>query len=419
MVLCGALVACTSDPDLSPSTSESTAATSSSVPSSVEPTVIAPTVTTPSDPIPVVQTGMVTGPGVTDVDITLGVLVDPAADQGFAQGLALWQQTVNAAGGICERVVQLASAGSDDVPSELTAAYRELAPRVLGFTTLPSPHQAVDLSADLSLDQIPALTPSGLSTDLFARSPLVIGPTDDVLAINALSYLLQTADVAPEAEVGVLVDDSAASQNALLGVNWEASRQGVTVQLAAASAGVPADWANLSAVLVLASPSVTAAAARTLPASTVIMTLDSGYDPAVTSAAEAARILVTTSTPAFTSDHPGAVSVAGAFAAANLADPGPLTFEGYATGAGWQRILENACAGNSLTRAGVEAAAAAVGPAPIDSLLGASDPAQAALHLPASRSAAVSQADPSAPGGLTPITGLESADGIAEYVPNR
>lgn len=417
-VACCLVAGCTPDPVPVPEGTSTSAVTSgTTVGPSARPTVIAPTITTPSDPVPVVQTGVLTGPGVTDIDITLGVLVDRSVDRGFAQGLALWQQTVNAAGGICQRLVQFAGAGSAGVPSSLQLAYSELGPRVLGFATLSTRAHAPELAAALSADQIPAVTPSGISGDLQYRSPLVVGPTDDLLAINALSNLIRTAGLEPGATVGVLADNTAEAQDALLGVTWEAARRGVVIELADASAGVPADWSGLPAVLMLSTPQLTTEAARELPAGIPIMTVTSGYDPAVTTPAEAARIQVTTATPAFTSDHPGAVAVAAAFAEANLADPGPLTFEGYATGAAWQRILNTACSAGSLTRAGIDAAVASVGPAPIDSLFGASDPGAALRHLPASRSAALSQADPSAPGGLTPVTGLESADGIADYSP--
>jgi len=413
-----ALTACTATDDPPDGTTAApTSGSSTSVTPTVEPTVIAPTVTTPSDPIPVVQPGVLTGPGVTEIDITLGVLVDKAADRGFAQGLALWQQTVNATGGICQRLVQLAGAGSNGVPSSLQLAYSELGPRVLGFATLPTRAHAPDLAAALSADQIPAITPSGVSADLLQRSPLVVGPTDDILAVNALSNLIREAGLESGSTVGVLTDSAPGTQDALLGVTWEAARQGVLVQLADGSDGIPAEWDQLPAVLLLSTPALTAKAADVLPETTRIMTVLDSYDPAVTSAAQASRIQVTGATPAFTSDNPGAVAVAAAFAEANLADPGPLTFQGYATGASWQRILNAACSEGSLTRSGIEAAAASVGPAPIDSLLGASDPGLAVQHLPASRAAALSQADPSAPGGLTPITGLESADGIADYSP--
>lgn len=64
------------------------------------------------------------------------------------------------------------------------------------------------------------------------------------------------------------------------------------------------------------------------------------------------------------------------------------------------------------------AALSTIGPASVDGMFGGSDPGQVVgSNLPASRSASIAQADPDAPTGLTPITGLFTAPGINDYVP--
>ncbi len=372
----------------------------------------------------VTQPGMLTGPGVDNSQITLGTLIDPAADRGFLVGLDLWKNSVNAAGGVCGRSITVVNSGQAGVPAELPAAYAQLGTQVLGFVTqtddVNSAAGRATLAGLLTADQIPALTIGGTSADLTAASPVVIGPTADIIAINAVDDLVRSAILTKDGVLGVVTDGTAASANALEGVRWYAGRAGLTLDVQTASGRDLTALATLPAVLVLAPPSVTASVADGLPRSTVVVTTLDGYDQSLISTSAAAHLEIALPTPAFGSDHPGAVTVEAAFTASGATDPGPLTFAGYASGASWQRLLSEACDNQSLTRAGVRNALATVGPASVESLIGASDPGLPGIgRLPASRSSAVAQADPAAPTGMRSLTGLIVADGIEEYVPSR
>ncbi len=116
-------------------------------------------------------------------------------------------------------------------------------------------------------------------------------------------------------------------------------------------------------------------------------------------------------------DHPGATAV-GAAVVAGGGEPGPSTFAGYAAGAAWQRVLESACDAQALTRDGVLTALTTIGPASVESLLGASDPALPVTEqLPATRSSSLAAADLTAPTGMRPLAALILADGIGDYTP--
>jgi hypothetical protein len=163
--------------------------------------------------------------------------------------------------------------------------------------------------------------------------------------------------------------------------------------------------------------------AEATPAKVTIVTMIDGYDPAnwssdALAAASAGRVLVSTAAPAYGSDYPAAVAVASRAAAAGQSAPQARLFDGYATGLSWARLLTQACADRALTRRAVEQASTTVGPASVDSLFGQSDPAQPVQSgLPATRVSAMSTADPSAPAGLRPLTWLQAASGIEDYVP--
>ena len=93
--------------------------------------------TTAASITPVTPDGLVTGPGVTDGVIALGVLADPARDRGFTDGVRLWQRSVNTTGGLCGRTIDLRTNGADGVPVDPAAAYRAIGTSVLGLLTLP------------------------------------------------------------------------------------------------------------------------------------------------------------------------------------------------------------------------------------------------------------------------------------------
>ena len=64
--------------------------------------------------------------------------------------------------------------------------------RSIGLITLPSPTEAAALNTGIvgGSDPDPDVDP-GTSAQLGPARPIVVGPTDDVLAINGLDYLRQ------------------------------------------------------------------------------------------------------------------------------------------------------------------------------------------------------------------------------------
>ena len=368
---------------------------------------------------------MVTGPGVDDTSITLGLLVDPSLDRGYAEGFDLWRTSVNDARRGCGRIVRVVAAGHDGIPSALPAGYLATARDILGYVTLARGSDAATLARYAGGDGIPALTTEGTSGQLAEPGPVVIGPTDDIMAINAFGYL-SSAKLLGDGPLGVVSDGSAAADDALSGLRWAADQAKVTLDVRSAG-GDLSSWGAAQAVYSLASPAATVNLLASTPATLTVMTVLDGFDPAMLAANPAAsaavaakRLLVVTATPAFGSDHPASVAVAGAFAASGGADPGVRLLEGYAAGAMWGRLLDAACAATTLTRSGVMTAMTTIGPAPIDSVLGPSDPGQVVnAHLPATRLSAIAVADASVPTGLAPVTWLEAADNVGDYQPTH
>jgi len=380
--------------------------------------------TTPVSIAPVTPDGLVTGPGITDSTITLGLLVDPERDRGFTEGVTLWRDSVNGSGGLCGRVVQIMTNGAAGVPADAPGAYDSVGRSTLGLITLPALADSATLTTRISADQIPTLTPTGTSAQLGPSRPIVVGATDDILAINALDHLAQSGSLDPGATVGVLTDQSPSAANALAGARWWAGQNDVTLEVRTLDAGADLpDWAAVPVVLAFTDPPTTSRVAAGAPSTTTIVTSTDGYDPAQwdeagLSAARTGRVLVSLPTPAIGSDYPAAAVVTAAFAKAGGTDPGPRLLAGYATAAIWTRLLTQACADRALTRTEIELAAATTGPSSVESLFGPSDPALPIKSaLPATRVSAMATANPDAPAGMTPLTWLDGASGIDSYQP--
>jgi hypothetical protein len=294
----------------------------------------------------------------------------------------------------------------------------------LGLITLPAAADSPTLTTRISADQIPTLTPTGTSAQLGPSRPIVVGATDDILAINALDYLTQSGSLASGARVGVLTDQSPSATNALAGARWWAGQNEVTLDVRTLDAGAdPPDWAGVPVVLAFMDPATTSRVAAAAPATTTVVTSTDGYDPVQwedngLAAARAGRVLISLPTPAVGSDYPAAAVVTAAFAKAGGTDPGPRLLAGYATAAIWTRLLTQACADRALTRTEIERAATTTGPSSVESLFGPSDPALPIKSaLPATRVSAMATANPDAPAGMTALTWLEGASGIDSYRP--
>ncbi len=372
-------------------------------------------------PTPVTPDGLVTGPGVTDQTIAIGLIVDSGRDRGFSAGVRLWQQGVNASGGLCGRTIALVTAGPVVDQASASAAYDAIGRSTVGLMTLASEEESRQLTLAVVSDQVPTLTPDGASSQLGPGKPIVIGPTTDILAINGLDYLLQTDRVAGGGTIGVLTDGSAIADNAVAGARWWAADRGLTLDIRnTADGGGLAGWGTTKAVLALTDPAMTAALLDASPSGVTVLTTIDGYDPTnwdsgARAAASAGRLLISSGNPAYQSDYPAAVAVAARAGSSGV--QGPRLFDGYATGASWARLLTQSCADRDLTRRSLQQATLSVGPALVDSLFGPTDPGlPGRSSRPATRVSAMSAANPAAPSGLTPLTWPQGAAGIENYL---
>lgn len=427
--------------------------------------------TKPPAVTPQPQQGMLTGPGVSDASISLGLIVDRASDRGFIDGVQLWRDTINTTGGICGRTIQLATGATGSAPD---VNYQTVGRSTLGLITMEPGAAGMALASRIRVDRVPALTPEGTSSKgSESGPPIVLGATDDILAINTAAHLLSTGVVPAGGTLGVLVDGSAAAADVMEGLTWWADKNKVTLRAIPETGSVPVDIpavfaavgaAQVASLLTRTSSAGGAAGsgraaaaggdgtaggdilsgatgstgsggasthasgraggssagagstAAGPPKGPIIATTLDGFDPSLLPAGQAGRLLVATVTPSPGADHPGVKAVDAAYAAAGHHHPGPRLLEGYATGEIWARLLEPMCSARTLTRTAALADLAQLAPSSPDSLFGSTSPnAALTTGAPASRVSALSIADSSALAGLRPVTLLESAPGIADY----
>ena len=371
-----------------------------------------PTTTTVS-PTPVTPNGLLTGVGVDDTTMTLGLLVDTKVDRGFTTGVELWRNTINSTGGICGRTINTRTKTTTE---SMVAAYARIAGSTLGLISLPTQSDRAVMDARSSADQLPNLTLAGSSAELTRTGPVIVGATEDIKAINALAYLRSTGKLQQGSILGTLTDTSADAANALAGVDWWAKRNDVTL-VNRTTTGPTGSWSGVEAVLVVADPAQVQATLDTTGPDVDVITNLNGYDAGQIPNPQG-RLLVSLAAPAYGSDNPGAAAVAAAFVASGQTDPGPELMSGFGVAATWGRLLAQACTDHALTHAGIRTAMTTVGPASVDSLFGPSDPGLVVESaLPATRVSSVALADPRSPGGLRPLIWLQAAPGIADYQP--
>ncbi|WP_353648751.1 hypothetical protein ABLG96_18305 [Nakamurella sp. A5-74] len=483
--LCAACVfvtGCTGADSAPPSSvGGSSASVASSAPSLASVAETVPSLT------PVTDAGLVTGPGVDDAALSLGLVVDAERDQGFSTGVRLWARAFNGAGGVCGRTVELITASSAQRGAD---AYRYLAASSLGLITLPALDDKADLGAKIAADRLPAVTPEGALSDLETTGgPIVLGATSDILAINTAAHWIADGTLAPGSTVGVYLDLSDGdldATDAAAALQWWATRAQVELVvirpgeqiptavsaiyapgsaagveqlvtrvaggrgLAAAvptglattptAPGVPSGVPTSGSGGVGSAGSSTAPStttpSRTAPSSTTPVTRGpSGAGPRPTAAGgpiaiatdvdgvgdvlrsptAVGAVTVASVTPAYPAVHPIGSALAQAFASAGLS-PGLRSFEGYAMGEAWGRVLGPMCAARTLTRSASTAQWIDLAPAAADSIIGPTQPSnQLTATLPNSRVSALSVVDPTQDTGVRPLTLLESASDIGAY----
>src|SRR3954465_10535249 len=178
--------------------------------------------------------GVKGGPGVTDKQITLGVLTDLTGVFGpLGQSLtdaqkAYWKEQ-NANGGVCGRQVKLVVKDHGYDPQKAVTQFRDLEPQVASLQLL--------LGSPITVALLPALERNSMLAQLSAWPPSLLkskqieitGTTYDVEAVNGIDWLVNNKGLKKGDKIGDLYFEGDYGEGGLAGVKAAAKLHGLTV----------------------------------------------------------------------------------------------------------------------------------------------------------------------------------------------
>jgi ABC-type branched-subunit amino acid transport system substrate-binding protein len=378
------------------------------------------------------KSGVKVGAGVTDSEITLGVMTDNSGafktlGLGIVQGNQLRVDDINAAGGVCGRKLKLEIVDHGYKAETAKTLYPQLAPKVAGMVQLLGSPVVAALKADLAADQL-TVTPASWSSELL-DSPYVMiaGTTYDVEMIDGLSYLQGMGAIKDGDTVGHVYIDSEYGRNGLAGSKFYAGKHNLTVKEAKITA-TDTDLTNIvtgfksagvKAILLTTTPTAAASAVavdKALGMNIPVLGNNPTFAPALlkSPAKDALGLLhlVASSVP-FSADLPKAKDVAAKYKAKYTEQPNAGVPYGYAVADIWGQVLTQACADKDLTRPGVQAALKKTTTATTDDLIAPLDFSKPGA--PPTHKVYVAQPDAASEGGLKYVKSLFEAPEAGEY----
>ncbi len=376
--------------------------------------------------------GVKTDFGVTNKDITLGVMTDASGvfkvtGVNLTQGNQLWADDVNAAGGICGRQIKLDVRDNGYQADKAVTLYAAMKDNTAGMLQLLGSPILAALKSTITSDNMLSIPASWASSNLDSPAVLMVGATYDIEMINGLSYLQKQGLIKDGDKIGHIYIDSEYGQGGLIGSQAYAKEHNMT-DVPLKVTGTDNDMT--AAVTSLKSQGVSAILATTGPAqlgsiATQMAAQGIGNLPLLGNNPTWASTLLgtpakdalsnyyrNTSVVPYSSDVPLAQKIAKEYEAKYTDPPNDAIDFGYASSLAYQTVLEKACKNKDLTRAGIVKAASQVKvdtqgmTAPLDF----SKPGQ-----PSTRSTVVEKADAAEKGGLKVIQPLTESKDAKSY----
>lgn len=377
--------------------------------------------------------GVKTDKGVTDTTITLGLMGDTSGvfknlGAGLNAGNQLWADDVNAAGGICDRNIQIEVVDHGYKADTAKTLYPQLEPKVLGMVQLLGSPVLAALKQNLLEDNLTAAPASWSSEVLDNPNIMMIGTTYDLEIIDGLAYLQQQNLLADGDTIGHIYIDGEYGGNGLKGSKYYAAQHNLTVREAKVTS-TDSDLTNIvtgfrgdgvKVIVLTTTPGQTAsamAANQALGLNVPVLGNNPVFDPALLQSPAAGalgNLYVAASVAPFSSKTPKAAEVAEKFKAKYPDAPRNAGAPyGYAEGMVWQAVLEKACENGDLSRAGVQTALQSLTSVSTEDLV--TDLDYSSPGAPPTRGVYIAKVDPAAEGGLTEVAPLFTAPEAEGY----
>ncbi|QHC01117.1 ABC transporter substrate-binding protein [Epidermidibacterium keratini] len=371
--------------------------------------------------------------GVTDDTITLGVQTDQTGVfkvGGIAQtaGNQLWADDVNADGGICGRDIKIDVQDNGYKPDNALPLYDQQKQNVAGYVQLLGSPILAALKQKLTNDKILAVPASWASSNLDTPSVVMVGSTYDVEMINGLSWMQEQGMIAEGDQLGHIYVDSEYGQNGVLGSEWYAEQNGMTINKVAVSgtdndmtaivAKMKAD--GVKAILLTTTPGQTASVATQTAAQAFDIPLlgsNPTFAPTLMDNDQVVQALnnyyVVTPVASMSNESEFIAELTKKYQDKYSDPPFDAVLLGYAYGMAWQQILEQACEDGDMTRDGLLAAREKLTEVDTKGLTGVMDFSK--IGSPSTRQIYIAQADPNGVSGTKDITELYESDLAKEY----
>lgn len=372
--------------------------------------------------------------GVTDSEITLGVLTDnsgPFKDLGIGivQGHEIWLEETNAAGGVCDREIRIEQRDHGYEADTAVIQYPELEPNILGFMQLLGSPINAALDQDVIDDEVTSVALSWSSEILDNPYVIIPGTTYDVEMINGLSHLLEEGVISEGDTIGHIWIDGEYGANGLRGAQYFAEQHNITLRDAKVTS-TDSDMRNI--VTGFAGDGVTAIGLTTTPAQTASAAAVNAqlglnvpmvgnnpvFAPQLLSSPAAPALsellFVVASSVPYSSDVPKAQEIAQAYQDAGHSElPNAGVPYGYAIGEIWGQILQRACDNGDMTRAGIQEALRQSTDISTEQLVADLDFSN--QGAPATRETYIAVPDSDADGGLRQVRPLFVAPDSEQY----
>lgn len=374
--------------------------------------------------------------GVTESTIPLGVLTDMTGiyatlGKSVTQAQQLYVKQINAAGGICDRKIELTIKDHGYNAQRAISAYSELEPKVLGFPQfIGSPYVAA-VKARIDGQDKGLVIPQAWSANLLGSDSIrQIGATYDYEMINAVDFLVREKGLAKGDKVGHVYFEGDFGENAVAGSKHAAKAAGLSIveqKIKPADEDMTAQVtalrkAGVKAMLISAGPKQTASLVGVAAASKLAVPVV-GSNPTFapqllgTQAAPAllANFYFMASTLPIGSEEEGPAKLAADY---EKEYPGDLLDNGIV--AGWAaadvygEALKKACEAKNLTREGVTEALLSI--SGYDTGFGIkhdfTDPT-----VPSTKESYVLRPDDKAKGSMTVVGDVFTAEATESYTP--
>ncbi len=371
--------------------------------------------------------------GVTDDEITLLQLADLSGvfktiSLAFGAGIQVWEDEINAAGGICDRDINVLTQDTVYKVDNAVPLYEQYKNDAIGMIGLGGSHILAALKQKITSENMLTVPGSWASVNLESPAVLMVGQTYDVEMINGLSYLQGEGLINDGDTIGHIYTDSEYGQGGLMGSKAYAKDHNMTIVEAPLSAS---DTDLTATITKLKSDGVTAIAITTPPAalgSAAVQNVQQALnvpiignnpsfapnllaDPGVEAALS--HYYMSSSVVPFDSGNAKADEILEKTKEFSQDEANIGIINGYTWGLAWGAVLEKACDNGDMTREGVIKAKGEVDSVDSEDLTGALD--FTVPGAPTSREAYIVHADKSKPGALAMSKELFASPEAEDY----